>query len=201
MAGSDFWRKKLVKGLGPRTGLKSSTKTKQSTGFHLKKLPRVSLHLSAISRWISEVSGYRFSPCFSESQCYTDPPQSNITVLWRLSLTTELYVFLLFCSYPWHCPEDQGVSLMRETLSHMVIYLPHTSSCLQLSASQTRIFRIIQSPGVSMMLKRKDFPLVSGRTIVTGVLLIPTPLWKTGKQDYQLKEKEKSPCKRWTRIN
>lgn len=32
------------------------------------------------------------------------------------------------------------------------------------------------SPGVSMILNRYDFPLVSGKTTVTGVLLMPTPL-------------------------
>lgn len=81
------WKRFLKNELSERLGSQDRTEiiyknTKRSTGFHLeKKLPRVSLHLSDISRWISEVSGYRFSLCFSESQCYTDPPQSNIKVL------------------------------------------------------------------------------------------------------------------------
>lgn len=105
-------------------------------------------------------------------------------------------------SFPQHIELLSSTALPRgpKRKEHVVIYLLYTLSCLQLSAPRNRICRII--PGVSMMLKRKDFPLVSGRTMVTGVLLIPTPLWNTGKQDYRLKERnEKFPDKRWRRKN
>lgn len=77
-AGSDSRRLSLAKGSGLGWNHLQKNPQKNPMGFCKRKLPKVSLHLSDISRWISEVSAYRFFFVFlraNATQSHHNPTQ------------------------------------------------------------------------------------------------------------------------------